>query len=237
MMSGIVGPEVVAYIKSHGCRTACVIGPTPISLGWFRNEYYDKFQQWFTEFVRVLYAGGEGINRYVTSGVVGVPELAFFSVDEVSHEFPVRNDLFMAYEGCESDRPLNGKFNKMTYANMMTRASSVTNVVEDIDKWDRCEVDESYVKRNQRLVDEADIVIALYNETDFMYAKGSSVAAMMARTIEKEKAVIQLSYLPKSDDGLIVTGCTLWESSKALPMEKPKSVKMAIEELFGSCSE
>lgn len=237
MMSNVVGQEVVSYIKKRGCRTACVIGPTAINLGWFRSEYYESFKRWFEQFVRVLYADGEGIDRYVTSGVVGTAELTFFCVDRVSRELPIRNDLFLAYEGSESDRPLNGEFNKTSYTEMLQSATSVTNVVEDIDKWDRQEVDASYEKRNKKLVDEADIVIALYNEADFMYAKGSSVAAMMARAIEKEKAVVQLSYLPKSENGLAITGCTLWESSKALPMEKPKSVDTAIEELFGACSE
>lgn len=234
MVNDIVGPEVVEYIKERMCRTACVMGPAAISLGWFRDEYYNKFQKWFTQFVRELYADGEGINRYVTSGFVGVPELAFFSVDEVSHEFPIRNDLFMAYEGSESDRPLNGKFNKMTYATMMSRASSVTNVVEDIDKWDQREIVNACAERNKRLVDEADVVIALYNEIDFMYNKVSAVASMMAMAIEKDKAVVQLCYLPKSDNGLVVTGCTLWEPGKAIPMEESKSVDTAIEELFGA---
>lgn len=236
-MSGIVGPEIVSYIKKHGCRTACVIGPTAINLGWFRSEYYEWFKRWFEQLVCVLYADGEGVNRYVTSGVVGTAELTFFCVDRVSRELPIRNDLFLAYEGSESDRPLNGEFNKMSYNKMLLTATSVTNVVEDIDKWDRQEVDASYEKRNKRLVDEADIVISLYNETDFMYAKGSSVAAMMARAIEEEKAVIQISYFPKSDNGLVVTGCTLCESSKTLPTENSKSVDTAIEELFGACSE
>ncbi len=143
--------------------TVCFTGPRPRDLYGYGPERDADYVRLASDIERLtcmpLYES-HGATRFVTGGAQGSDQCAFWAVERMRQMgYPVRNDLFVPFEGQDGRWSAGGLFGRRKYAEMLRTADSVTD----------CSTPgngaiPNLLRRNRAMVDASDIVVCVWNK-------------------------------------------------------------------------
>lgn len=184
--------EILEKLKGLGIGdTVCFTGSRPAKLRGYKKELYTQF----------------------------VDQLAFWAVDKTKSSNSVINAVYQPFIGQEKRWLAAGLFSQKDYRTMLHYADEVNVVAKDIDTADYKAVCKALDDRNRAMVDDAGLVIALYQDDTWEHAVKSGTANCMRYAKRCQKPILQLCY--DTDNGfsghdenintpLVITNMKLW---------------------------
>lgn len=169
----------------------CFTGHRPIQLcGYDKKRYTDLIFQLYN-ILDHLYT--EGYTEFISGGAQGFDQLAFWAVNNLKHNpncFDVKNLLYLPYYNYGNRWAEKGLFSQKDLSKIKGLADK-TNILFDTPK-NKNSVIARLMDRNEAMVNDSDLVVALCNETK-LTAKGGTVQCMHY-AVHNHKPVIQLFY-------------------------------------------
>lgn len=194
--------------------TVCFTGHRAKALAGYKHDAYVNFVEQLKAIVLEL-TKEKNVNRFITGGAQGMDQLAFWAVDAVvsgrydNKKRPeIKNAIYEPFENYGEKWAEKGLFSKKEYSLAKKRASEVKTLNKAPEG--------SYVvkllnERNHAMVDDSDILIALYNNDSNWRLKStkSGTAECMRYASSKGKPILQIGYCLDENGNLAVTG-TNW---------------------------
>ena len=160
----------------HFYRTSvcCFSGPRPKHLVGYNYAGYKDLVEHITELVTVLYTD-YGIRKFISGGAQGFDTCAFWAVDKVKRANPywdITNAVYVPFPNQCDGWAKVGAFSSNDY-NKMLRLADFVNYVCKIEPAEYRQACLMLDDRNQAMVNDSCVVIALRNEGD--YRKGGTM--------------------------------------------------------------
>ncbi len=173
-------------------NTVAFTGHRPKDLAGYVPNNYLKFNQQFDNVLYELYKCG--VRRFISGGAQGFDQLAFWRVDcfKMTHK-DIENIVYVPFKGQEDRWLKDGFFSQAEYHNMLRDADKVVYLSEEKPEG-YGNIAKALMQRNERMVDDADIVVALYEDDSWTTAKGGTAEAMRYAH-ECGKLIYQLPYI------------------------------------------
>lgn len=171
--------------------TICFTGHRPKALCGYVNEAYRGF---VAAFVAALLTDLSPFEEYtfISGGAQGFDQLAFWAVDAAKKTRPdFHNCVYVPFEGQSSIWAPYGTFSQAEYAAMLQNADMVK--ILNTKPADNRQVPKLLTERNHRMVNDSDIVIALYEDDNWSVAS-SGTAECMRYAARNGKKIIRLPY-------------------------------------------
>lgn len=180
---------------------ACFTGRRPKDLCGYAWSSYEKFQYKFFDYLELLYQ--QGYRKFITGGAQGFDQLAFWAVNALKAKYPdVENIVYVPHKGQAEAWGNNPKsaFNKQEYYRMLDTADSVVYLVNEIIT-DYKTVCASLFDRNHKMVNDADLVVALYpNDLWSSPTTKGGTAECMRYAKKKHKTIARINYLVHNNE-------------------------------------
>lgn len=173
-------------------KTICFTGRRAKELGGYIKSNYSTF---IDELVNILKSHVTEDITFISGGAQGFDQLAFWAVDKMIADYngnhKIENVVYVPFKGQEKAWLENGLFSQNEYKNMLSNATNVVYLNDVLT--DRNAIVQALYDRNHSMVNDADIVIALYADDDWNTAKGGT-AECMRYAKRNNKTIIQLKY-------------------------------------------
>ena len=187
-------------------KTIAFTGRRPKYLGGYDARKYANFCTEFMPLLEDFYS--KGYTRFISGGAQGFDMLAFGCVDQLRRNHfeigdeQVENIVYIPFEG-QSDRwAEKGIFSQSDYNQMLALATD-TKLISDIAYPQGNFAIRCLMARNEAMIDDADLVVALYDGDDWVTDKGGTPQAIRyAKKIGKQ--VFQVGYRMNEKGQLIV---------------------------------
>lgn len=196
-------------------KTICFTGRRPKFLcGYSGHDPYKPFVNELKEILRTYYM--MGYKRFISGGAQGFDQLAFWAVENLKREHAdIENIVYIPFMGYGGHWVSDGIFGQNEFKLMCQRADKVHFCLNEYLNNDRGRVNFALTKRNHDMVDNADLVIALYPEDNFQLQRGGTAECMKYAVINQHKPLLHLSYENKagylSITGMKYYGSEIWE--------------------------
>lgn len=177
--------------------TIAFTGRRPKDLVGYDKKNYNQFLDQLTE---ILKSYGPD-TTFICGGAQGFDQLAFIAAERLKSIFPVNLHLYIPFEGQEKSWLTDGFFGQKMYNYQKDRADVVKYISKLPQNAEYHEVVKALYKRNEAMVDDADMIIALYPDDSWKTSKGGTAGCI--RYAINKKPVYQLKY--KIDDILTIT--------------------------------
>lgn len=166
--------------------TACFTGHRPSALcGYNRSRYVNFIYALRNELAKLP------IDRFISGGAQGFDQLAFWSVYELAKYKPgVKNILVLPFETFGQQWPAQGCFSQADLALCKQSATEIHILPNQAGV-------RALFQRNHAMVDMSDMVIALYENDAWPYAKGGT-AECMRYAASHSKQLLQIRYETES---------------------------------------
>lgn len=189
-------------------KTIAFTGRRPKYLGGYDARKYANFCAEFMPLLNDFY--NKGYTRFISGGAQGFDMLAFGCVDLLRQQAfnaggeQIENIVYIPFEG-QSDRwAEKGIFSQSDYNQMLALATD-TKLVSDIAHPQGNFAIRLLMARNEAMIDDADLVVALYDGDDWIADKGGTSQAI--RYAKKTgKQVFQVGYRINEDGLLSIQG-------------------------------
>lgn len=190
-------------------KKICFTGRRPKNLLPMPKDRYDRSK--YTQFVEMLstYLISEITEdtTFISGGAQGFDQLAFWAVDlvksKIDPKFTVKNVVYVPHkrqaELWSSDDNL---FSKTDYAKMLRRADSVKYIYGEL--YTGYEINRALIERNHIMVDNSDLVIALYPDDKWKTSSGGTPECMRY-AYNNNKPINQIIYTLNNNNELIPT--------------------------------
>ena len=144
-------------------KTICFTGRRPKDLfGYYNYDAYKEIQDVLSPILETHYTAN-GVRNAISGGAQGFDQLAFWTVHTFSKKHPdMKNTVYIPFYGQDGRWTENGLFGRNEYRRMLSLADEVKYVRDMLPNGDRYNIPALLIKRNEAMVDDADIVIALY---------------------------------------------------------------------------
>jgi uncharacterized phage-like protein YoqJ len=137
----------------------------------------------------------DGYTKFISGGAQGFDQLAFWTVDmlksKVSFASTISNTLYVPFDGQERIWREDGLFGQQQYRNMKAAADEVVMLQDTMTN--KTQVAKALTDRNHKMVDAADLVVALYSADDWETAYGGTTECMRY-TKKQHKPIVQIYY-------------------------------------------
>ena len=158
-------------------QTVTFTGPRPKKLfGYNDKESYQKIVDVLK--IQVKDAYDNGARRFISGGAQGLDQMAFWAVYSVKKEHPdIQNILYIPHKKQADAWSETGLFSKKQHELMLSLADEVKYIDNDynVDTSDKKGVVTALMLRNQVMVDDSDLLIALYpHNKDYYSEKGGT---------------------------------------------------------------
>ncbi len=172
-------------------KTVAFTGHRPKDLAGYAANKYVYFNQQLNGVIYDLYSNG--IRRFISGGAQGFDQLAFWRIDclKISHN-DIENIVYVPFRGQEDKWLKDGIFSQTEYNNMLRHADEVKYLIDTKPTYYK-DVAEALLSRNRKMVDDAEIVVALYEDDSWRTAKGGTAEAMRY-AYDNNKLIYQLPY-------------------------------------------
>ena len=171
--------------------TVCFTGPRPKSLCNYNGASYKSFSKWLENYIEELYK--KGIKTFITGGAQGFDQIAFWAVHNTKLKYPdIKNVLYAPFKGQENQWKDTGLFSKDQYKQILNYADEV-KYIYDTPNNEYKNIVKALYGRNHAMVNDSDMVIALYASEDYIVAKGGT-AECIRYAINNQKRVYQIKY-------------------------------------------
>lgn len=175
-------------------KTICFTGRRPKYLcGYKSHEPYTHFVSELVEILRAYYM--LGYKRFISGGAQGFDQLAFWAVEQLKHQYDdIENIVYIPFIGYGGQWVKDGVFGQQEYKLMLDRADEIHYCIAENISTNGAKVLAALTNRNHAMVDNADLVIALYPEENFQFQKGGTAECMRYAVITKHKPLLHLGY-------------------------------------------
>ena len=205
-------------------KKICFTGRRPKDLAGYKDA--SKYSKFIDMMATYLASEVTDDTTFISGGAQGFDQLAFWAVDiaksRVNGNFMVKNVVYVPHkrqpDGWASD---DGLFGKTNYQNMLNSADSVQYLKGDL--YDKSEIVRALYERNHVMVDNSDIVIALYPDNQWKDLKGGT-AECMRYAHSHGKPIKQITYTINDDGELIPTGLL-----QINPGKEPVTLRASLE--------
>lgn len=190
-------------------KRICFTGKRPKDLFPTQKDRYDRSK--YTKFIEMLstYLISEITEdtAFISGGAQGFDQLAFWAVDliksRIDSKFSIKNIVYVPHkrqaERWASD---NSLFSKTDYDNMLRQADSVKYIYGDL--YTGLEISRALTERNHAMVNNSDLVIALYPDDGWKTSSGGT-AECMRYAYNNNKPINQITYVINDAGELIPT--------------------------------
>ncbi len=175
-------------------KTICFTGRRPKFLcGYQSHKPYTPFVSELREILRTYYK--LGFKRFITGGAQGFDQLAFWAVDQLKQEYAdIESIVYVPFIGYGGNWEYDGVFGQKEYQLMLKRADQIHYCIAENISADKNRVVTALNNRNHAMVDDADLIIALYPEDNFQLQSGGTAECMRYAVLKLHKALLHLSY-------------------------------------------
>lgn len=190
-----------------GTKTVCFTGHRPKNLCGYDHDKYVSFVEQLKAVV-VKLIEEENVTCFITGGAQGMDQLAFWAVNAVrSGKYDgkkrpeIQNIVYEPFETYGSSWANRGLFSKSEY-NLMKRLATETVTLNKTPerKYNAVKL---LNERNHAMVDNADIVVALYNGQDWsLKSTRSGTAECMRYAMKNNKTIHQIEYASDKNGNL-----------------------------------
>lgn len=171
-------------------------GRRPKDLVGYTESKYTKFISDLTELLKSYGTDTE----FICGGAQGFDQLAFIASEKVKETYPnCKTHLYLPFQGQESRWLAHGFFGQDMYRNHIAQADT-SHFVTDLTSHDYSAIVKALYARNEAMVNDADIVIALYPDDEWKTSNGGT-AGCMRYAIKQKKPVYQLKYRINATSG------------------------------------
>lgn len=187
----------------------CFTGRRPKDLAGYVKENYDLL------FFMVVDKLKELINQYhiqhpeynfnfkfITGGAQGFDQLAFWAVNKLKEDDTISNIVYVPFTGQEKKWKEQGLFSQAEYNLMLKKADKVEYLEEELS--DYSAVVKALYARNHRMVDDSNVVIALYPDDTWNENQNSGTAECMRYACNAGKKVWQWKYTVNDNKVMLV---------------------------------
>lgn len=173
-------------------KKICFTGRRPKDLCGYVKANYTSFVD---ELVTILKEYITEDTEFISGGAQGFDQLSFWAVDKICSDndtgYTVTNTVYVPFRGQERQWLSSGLFSQAEYRLMLSRASRVNYLKETLT--DTKAIIRALYDRNHSMVNDSDMVIALYPSDEWQTAKGGT-AECMRYAKSHGKPIIQLCY-------------------------------------------
>lgn len=167
--------------------------PRPHKLAGFAKDVYQPVIDTTMQLCKKLYQAG--IKQFISGGAQGFDMLAFETVDKLKSTHPdIKNVVYIPFTDYDKYFADYGLFSKNYAGNLFAKADEVKYVSQS-DNLDREMAAILLNRRNEAMVDNSDIVIALYPDGSWLTAEHSGTANCMRYAKQKGKTIYQIKYV------------------------------------------
>lgn len=151
-----------------------------------------------------------GVRKFISGGAQGFDQLAFWAVEKMRRYnalTDIQNIVYVPFRGQERMWKDEGCFSKSDYQKMLSFADNV--VILEKTAFTRSEVVSALMRRNREMVDSADAICALNNDSNWQSSRGGTASAMQyAQSKGKRIDRIRFSFTgtPPDQTPLVITG-------------------------------
>lgn len=196
-------PLTMPLTQKSSLYSMCFTGVRPNKLCGYERDPYKPFVKQMTGFLR-QYAD-MGIQKYVTGGAQGFDQLTFWAVNALKTDYPeIQNIVYVPFKGQESVWSKYGVFSQQDYAQMLKYADDIKYVFTEKANTKK-EASHMLKVRNESMVNETDLVVALQNDMNWKTAKIGGTAHCMQYAWSQRRPIHRLSYT--TDSYLTLTDC------------------------------
>lgn len=177
-----------AQITQKPAITICFTGKRAKSLaGYNRESYQLLFDKLYKFLYRLVEVYKEFNIEFMSGGAQGFDQLAFWAVEKVKKNYPVKNTVVVPFKGQENPWKDQGTFSKADYQLMISKADNIVVLSEDSNNYT-----DKYKDRNHYMVDHSVAVIGLFNEI----SGGTGECISYAKDQKQNKAmtIYQIPY-------------------------------------------
>lgn len=181
-------------------------GRRPKDLCGYDKNAYTGFIDQLSSMLKYYY--DQGYDKFNSGLAQGFDMLAFHAVDKLKQSgAKIQNVVYMPFKGQELRWAKYGTFSQDEYRRIIDRADDVKVLCNNADTSDYRAVTRLLDERNHAMVDDADLVLALYPDGNWFRSKGGTANCMRyART--RHVPVHRIGYAVK-DGRLVITNCTV----------------------------
>lgn len=176
----------------YNIRAVCFTGPRPHKLVGFTKEAYQPVADITMQFCEKLYQ--TGTRKFISGGAQGFDMLAFGAVDKLKCKYPdTKNVVYLPFVDYDKYFADYGLFSKNYAKNLFCKADKI-RYISEADNLDKEMAAILLNRRNEAMVDDSDIVIALYPDGSWLTAGHSGTANCMRYAKQKNRMIYQIKY-------------------------------------------
>lgn len=205
--------------RNQNVMTVCFTGHRAKSLCGYNREAYKDFVNDFSERLSKMYTG-EPIT-FISGGAQGFDQLAFWAVDVFKRKLPaedqqnIKNIVYAPFPNQDDIWADTGLFSKKEYKQMLDRATEVKYCLNEKPSQKRW-ISSALMNRNHEMVNDSDMVIAMYEDDSWSDPKTKGgTAECMRYAYDHRKGISQMMYTV-SDGKLAITDI--------IPCERPSHI-------------
>ncbi len=156
-------------------KTICFTGHRPSKLAGYTSRV--PYTVFVGKLKRLLIPLIEkGYTCFITGGAQGIDQLAFWAVEGLKKAgYPVRNFVYVPYEGQELRWNESGIFSRQEYRFMLEKADGVVYLHK---KGQSFNIVEALMERNHAMCNVSDKLIGVYEGIDFHNEKGGTAECL-----------------------------------------------------------
>lgn len=199
----------------------CFTGKRPKDLCGYNREKYKDF---VTDLSHRLYeiAKNNTETEFISGGAQGFDQMAFWAVNILKRKHPelsITNTLYIPFKGQDKKWLNDGLFGRVEYSLMIKKADKIKYLQKELTA--TAPIIKALIDRNNRMVDDSDMVIALYPSDAWKdpFAKGGT-AECMKYAANVNKDILRIGY--KTTPILTITE-TEQIASRVLPIKEEES--------------
>lgn len=167
-------------------KTVCFTGGRPKNMFGYKDfKSYSILKENMKQQIRLLI--NDGYKTFITGGAQGFDQLACRCIIDLQKEYEgLKNIIYVPYKGQESKWLKEGLFSQEEYNYLLSKADEV-KVLSDSFSYN------ALFKRNEKMIDDADLVFAYYEDDSWKdeAVKGGTAGALRYAQ-KKNKPIIQV---------------------------------------------
>lgn len=172
--------------------TVCFTGRRPKDLCGYNKKSYENFVNDLEKYLEENFCK-KGYKTFISGGAQGFDQLAFWAVNRLKKKYPdIKNIVYVPFEGQETKWAIDGLFSQKEYKLMLSLADNYEYLYK-VNKNNYSEVAGALIKRNNKMVDDSDCVIALYPDDAYITDTGGT-SECMRYAVKCGKPVYQIKY-------------------------------------------
>ena len=172
-------------------KTICFTGHRPKKLCGYNRDSYVLLVHQLKNILADYYK--QGYTKFISGGAQGFDQLAFWAVNKLKNDgnFDIKNVVYIPFYTYGDNWFDTGVFGRNNYNKMLKIADE--QVILDSKPTSKNEVIKCLMGRNHKMVDDSDLIIALYESDNYMNDNGGTAECIRC-ALKQKKPVLLLKY-------------------------------------------